>query len=148
MKKFLLLLSLVSLVGCASIPIPNYIPDNNPYKKQFYGKFEDVLNATAKTLEEYGWNITETSDPAVYERKSVDEAQRKQIVLFTQLRETPMFLGTRYLRINAFVRSAADNSVEVELRYVTVTSVPLKTFYSYHKESLIKKMLKSIEQKL
>ena len=146
MKKFLLFLTMF-LVGCTSVNIPNYIPDKYPYKKTIYGDYAKVFKATEQTLNEFGWMITGRADPSVFER-STSEGSRptQQTLLFTKVRETSLVVGSRYARLNAYVRSSDDKTCEVEIRYVTISSTSVKNFYNYRKDHLIERMFKRIEE--
>src|SRR5262245_32039360 len=133
MKRFILLIG-VFLVGCASVNIPNYIPDKYPYKRTYYADYAKVLKATEQTLDEYGWDVTGQADPSVFERTSEDQANpSKQTLIFTKIRSTSLVVGSRYARLNAYVRSPDDKTCEVEIRYVTVSSMSVKNFYNYRK---------------
>ena len=72
----------------------------------------------------------------------------QQILLFTQIRETGLFLATRYARMNVFVKTAPQDATDVEVRYMTVTSFPLKTFYSYQKDKFVNKVFRGIRSRL
>jgi len=149
MKKFLFICLLISLTGCTIIRVPKYIQDSHPYRKNFYGNFDTVLSATTQTIDDFGWKIAGTSDPVVFEKsRELDDLTGKQIVLFTEIRQTALFLGTRYSRLNAFLRTVDENTTEVELRYITVTSIPFKSFYNYKKDGVIKRIFLHIEQRL
>ncbi len=145
MKRLSLLLT-IFLVGCTSVNIPNYIPDKYPYKKTLYGDYGKVVRATEKTLGEFGWTITSRNDPSIFERTNAEDQHRNnQILIFTKVRATSLVVGTRYARLNAYVRSADDKTCEVELRYVTISSTSVKNFYNYRKDHLIERMFKRIE---
>ena len=140
MNKFLLIISFcfIGFVGgCASIDIPNYIQDENPYKKTFKMSYADVLEATKQSLEYAGWTIVQEADPAVYEHARIADAGIKQVLLLTNVRQLGLVVGTRYARINVYVHSAKDVSTEVEVRYVTANSVGFKTFYNYQRDEHI-----------
>ena len=146
MKKFILFLA-IFLVGCTSVNIPNYIPDKYPYKKTIYGDYGKVLKATEQALDEFGWAITSRADPSVFERSASDDQHlTKQTLIFTKVRETSLVVGSRYARLNAYVRSTDDKSCEVEIRYVTISSTSVKNFYNYRKDHLIERMFKRIEE--
>ena len=148
-KSFCCLLLLPALVGCASTVIPNYIQDKNAYKKQFYAHFDDVYEAAVKTLKEYGWTVNKAADPAQYERiPAGEENQGQQVLLFTEIRQTPMFIGSRYARMNIFIRVSASDLTEIEIRYLTATNVLFKTWTSYRNDSAIRRLLEEIEKKL
>ena len=149
MKKITIFLLILCCGGCASFDIPKYIPDNHPYKKKFYASFDEVLRVTKRTLQDNGWKIESTSDPSIYERtKMVGSKPGRQIVIFTKIRQTSLVVGTSYARVNAFLWTGSDSSIELELRYVTVSSTPLKTFYNYRKDNVIESLLKQIEKRL
>ena len=135
--------------GCANVHIPDYISDENPYRRIFYADFSSTLAATAQSLESLGWPISKTAEPSIFERSRLtEEGNRQQTLLFTEIRQTPLFLGTRYARVNAYLRAVTDHTTEVELRYLTVTSVPLKSFYNYRKDHFIKRVFQEIERRL
>lgn len=144
--KYWVLGLLFCLVGCSSVNIPNYIPDKHPYKKTFYGEYSEVLKAAEQTLKEYGWEITGRADPNVFERTASGDKIGEQTLLFTRIRETSLVVGSRYARLNAYIRSGDDHSCEVEIRYVTVSSTTVKNFYNYRKDNLIEKMFNRIEE--
>ncbi|HBR14706.1 MAG TPA: hypothetical protein DD723_04065 [Candidatus Omnitrophica bacterium] len=149
MRRIIYILIFLTFTGCATISVPNYIKDQNPYKKTYYSNFSDVLKATTEALEEAGWKVVNTSDPSVFEgNKASDDPQVKQLLLFTDIRQTSLFFATRYARINAYVLSGGNQTTELELRYITVTSVLFKKFYSYKKDRFVEHLLKTIEKKL
>jgi hypothetical protein len=128
--------------------IPNYIADTNPYKKVVYGTFESVVAAADGALTDLGWSIESQAEPSTYERERSSAVNLRQTLIFTNVRQTSMFLGTRYARMNVFVREQLDNQVEVEIRYVTVSSVIFKTMYDYTEDRGVKNILEAIEKKL
>ena len=139
----------IVLIGCASVTVPNYIRDEHPYRKTFYAPFDTVLDATVHALEDFGWKVAKTTEPSVFERnKDTDKPGVKQLLLFTDVREMALIVGTRYARMNIYVQSAADNSTEVELRYLTVTSVSLKNFQNYRNDRYAGKFFARIESLL
>ena len=146
-KKFFLLLIIFMLSGCTTVNIPNYIQDKNPYKQTYTASFENVLMAASKALEHSGWVVTNKYDPAVFEQnKELNFSGAKQLMLSTNVRQTPFIFGTRYGRVNAYIRTIDEKSTEVEMRYVTVTSIPFKNFNSYRNDRAIKHILDSIEK--
>jgi hypothetical protein len=148
-KNVLFFVSLFALIGCASVTIPNYIRDEHPYRKTFYAPFDTVLDATVHALEDSGWKVAKTTEPSVFERnKDTDKPGVRQILLFTDVRETALIFGTRYARMNIYVQSAADNSTEVELRYLRVTSASLKNFQNYRNDRYAEKFFGRIESLL
>ena len=153
MERFVNLLigifCLALLSGCSTVEIPKYIKDVNPYDQTFYASFQNTLDATTKALEHYGWEIIETAEPSMFEHsKAVDSPTTKQILLFSQVRQTGLFLGSRYQRLNVILRSVQDGRTDAELRYVTVSSIPFKSFTKYKKDAVAKRILDRIEYNL
>lgn len=146
MKKILFVFLLLALGGCASVTIPNYIRDRYPYKRTFYAPFDEVRAAVVQTFEELGWRIGRESEPALFERQR--ESGRRQTLLFTEIRQTSLFVASRYARINAYVAATADNETEVEIRYLTVTSMPFKRFDGYRNDRAVKRIFKHMEKTL
>ena len=147
MKKFLLSLLLLSLTGCATVSIPNYINDKHPYTREFYASYDEVLAAVTQTLVQLGWKVSKPMNPAIYEQTDLKE-EGKEAFLYTEIRQTSFFIGSRYGRMNVFVRPGSDKRYEVELRYLTVTSLPFKAFNNYRQDSLARQIFKKLEEKL
>ncbi len=148
MKRVIVLFFMLFFVGCVSATIPHYLQDKSPYKKKFYASYDDTLKAVQTTLPDLGWKITSLSDPVVYEQNSAgNEAVPKQILMFTDVRQTAFFLGTRYAKMNIYVRSLSDGT-EVEIRYITVTSTPFKTLKNYKNDNAVQRIFDRIEKAL
>ncbi len=148
-RNLFLILIGIALAGCASVTIPNYIRDEHPYRKTFYAPFDAVLDATVHALEDAGWKVAKTTEPSVFERnKETDVPGVRQILLFTDVRQMALVFGTRYARMNIYVQSGTDNSTEVELRYLTVTSASLKNFQNYRNDRYAEKFFGRIESLL
>ena len=148
MKKILSSFLLLTLVGCASIHIPNYIQDKNPYKRTFYAQYNEVRETTVQALKKFGWTIEKETEPSLFERQRGSGGDERQILLFTKIRETSLFVGSRYARINVYLRAAANNETEVEIRYLTVTSAMFKSFNSYKNDRAVERIFKHIEEGL
>ena len=144
----LLFFMILSFSGCASITVPNYIQDKNPYKQVFYGSFDSVREATIKTFEDSGWVIDRESKPALFEQERDLEGDNQQTLLFTKVRQISFFLGSRYARMNAYVHEIANNETEVEIRYLVVTSTMFRSFNGYKSDSTVKPILSRIEKNL
>lgn len=146
MKKFLLGTPLLLCLGCASVMIPNYIHDEHPYSKKLYADFDKVLEATQQALKESGWEVAKTTDPSIFERnKTPVDPHSRGALLFTEIRQTSLFLGSRYARMNIYLSAGPDNTTDVEVRYLTVTSVPFKSFYNYRNDRFVQKLLTRLE---
>ena len=147
MKKILSFLFLLTLTGCASVAIPNYIQDEHPYRKEFYGAYDDVLNAVTQGLHDLGWEVAKAADPSVFEQgPSSQTPGQRQILIFTEIRQTALFVGTRYARINVYLNAPSPTTVNAELRYITVTSVPFKSFNSYRNDGFAKRLFDHVEK--
>jgi len=139
---------MIGLMGCASIAIPDYIQEESPYKKVYYASYEDVLSSVTDVLNDLGWKSKGNVDPRIYEfgRKTPDES--KQILILTELRQTPLFVGTRYAKLNIFIQSVDDNSTEVEFRYLRITSFAFNNFYRYKNDRLAQRIFNNVEKEL
>ena len=149
MKKILGALLLLAFCGCTSINVPNYIQDKYPYKKMFYAPFDRVYPATVKALEDSGWTVEEETDPALFELgREVDANGVKQTLVFTKIRQFSFFLGSQYTRLNAYLRVTPDKAVEVEIRYLRITSTMFKAFNKFRNDRAVDRIFKRIEQSL
>jgi len=143
------MLLILTLGGCASINIPNYIHDKHPYQQTYYASFDKVHNATIEALKDLGWAIEKETDPALFERtRETKNESRQQILIFTEIRQLLFFVGSRYARVNVYLQITADKATEVEIRYVTVTSMLFKSFYDYKNKKAVNRIFKRIEENL
>lgn len=139
----------VFLSGCATVVIPQYIKDDNPYKHKIYASFDEVSSAAKEVLDKTGWVVMSTTDPSVFERsKGVEGEDFRQVLLITDIRQTPLFIGSRYARLNLFIRSSEANVTEIEVRYITVSSMFFKSFYKYRNNAEVERIIKNIEKTL
>ena len=144
MKKFFLLVCVVFiLTGCASLQLPAYVQDKHPYVQRFYGEHQEVVEAAKKGLGDFGWQVEGTADPSVYEQNRIPEPGSENILLFTQVRQAPMFLWTSYFRLNVFI-SSKNKTSDVEIRYSKVKSFSFKGFKGYRNDKLIKQIFQRI----
>lgn len=145
MKKIFLVLCAVVLAGCVSAKIPTYLKDNVPYKKNFYAGYDETLAAVEQTIADLGWKVASKSDPTIYEAQVVtDDINRQEILIFTEIRQMPFMLGTRYSKMNIFVRRLSETT-EIEIRYVTITSTLFKSFESYKHDAAVARVFEHIE---
>jgi hypothetical protein len=148
MKGALSWLLLITLAGCATVLLPSYVPDKNPYKRKFYADYPIVLEAVKKALASSGWTVTEEADPGVYERRwAVADPGIRHVLLFTDYRES-FGIGAKSMVLNAYVRAAPDAAVEIELRYLKVSTVSYKSFYDYKNDKLIEQIFREVEKNL
>ena len=145
MKKFALIFLALSLFGCVSARIPQYLLDKNPYRMKYYGSHEAVKKATISSLNKQGWKVKDTADPRVYEES--DNTAKKQLLIFTEVKRASFFFGTRYRKMDVYLRSGVD-STDVEVRYLVANSTPIKTFYNYKNDEAVKKFFDEIQNQL
>ncbi|MCD4779590.1 MAG: hypothetical protein K8S27_03440 [Candidatus Omnitrophica bacterium] len=149
MKRLSVFIAVLFFSGCASITVPNYIQDDHPYKKKFYGSYDDILNATTQMLMDFGWEISNSNDPNVYERVAVSNGKEDEcVLLFTEIRQSSWFIGSRYNRVNIYIRSGASNTADVEIRYMTITSIFFKQFKSFKNNAMAERMFTRIHDLL
>ena len=149
MKKCSIFVLVLALSGCTSVTIPNYIQDKSPYKKIYYASFDRVYASSVKVLEELGWKIEKESDPALFERGRVaGDKTQEQKLLFTEIRQFSFFLGSKYTRLNLYLKVNPDKAVEVEIRYLKVTSVLFKNIYNYKSDRFVDRIFKRIAEEL
>ncbi len=142
-----LIFALVFLTGCATTDIPSYLQPKKPYVKRYYAKYEKSLETVKATLGELGWTLEESTDPGVYEHTRFNDLDENQLLLVTSVRPTPMFVGTRYARMNIYLRSKKDVT-EVEVRYLTTTSTALKNFSTYNNDSAVRRFFERLTEVL
>ena len=147
MKNIFLILCTIILNGCATIEVPQYIQDQHPYQRTVYKGFDQTLDATRQALAELGWTIGKETEPSVYERNRLLEGPGKAILLMTDIRRTPFFLGSRYTRLNIYLRGG-DKVTEVELRYLTLNSLAIKTIQNYKNDAAVDRIFHRIEENL
>ena len=146
---FGLLLAGVFLAGCVSVSLPGYIQDTRPYKKTWSASFAAVEKAVLKALNKSGWTIEKQTDPAVYEQdRTASDQDLQQTLLISRVRPMGFFLGTRYARLNVFIRSASADKTEVEIRYLTVNSTSVKTFQNYRHDRAVDRLFTRIAKEL
>lgn len=147
MKPFVLFLAILFSAGCATTSMPSYLQPKKPYIKRYYANHDKALASVKTTLQELGWSIEETADPGVYEHTRLNELDEHEVLLVTEVRPTPMFVGTRYARMNVYLRSKKDTS-EVEVRYLTTTSTALNNFSTYNNDAAVKRFFLRLDEVL
>ncbi|MFA5060478.1 MAG: hypothetical protein WC676_07625 [Candidatus Omnitrophota bacterium] len=149
MKKILSIAMALLLAGCVTVKIPKYLQDEFPYKKQYFHNFDDTLAATTKALENLGWRISETTHPSVFEHgPDTQESGPRQVLIFTEVRQTPLILSSRYMSLNVYLKQADGNSTDVEIRYVSVMPVLFKSVQNYKNDSVVYKIFDQISELL
>lgn len=144
-KIFLSIVSVVFLSGCTAAVLPQYLSDKHPYKKEFFVEYGASVASVKTALAELGWTVAGEGKPDVYERTV--EQNDNSIIIFSEIRQTPMFLGTRYAKLNVLVRGIQDKT-EIEIRYVTVTSIPFRNIQNYKNDATVKRIFDHIARHL
>ena len=148
MKKAIWLVLLMVCAGCITVKVPKYLKDEFPYQKKFYASFDDTLAATQKALRDTGWRISEIASPSTFEQgQPSSDTQGRQILIFTEIRQTPLILASRYMSLNVYLRTA-DNSTDVEIRYISVVPVLLKNSTSYKNDVVVNRVFDRISELL
>lgn len=147
MKKLSVILAIVFLAGCATTNMPSYLQPKKPYIKRYYADYAKTLPSVKDVLTELGWTLEESTDPGVYEHTRFNDLDENQLLLVTTVRPTPMLVGTRYARMNVYLRSKKDVS-EVEVRYLTTTSTALNNFSTYNNDSAVKRFFMRLDEVL
>lgn len=129
----------MALVGCSSTAIPMYLLDKHPYTERFYATFDQSKAAVEQTLTDLGWQIETQSDPAVYEQSRASDPEAEQILIITQVRVTSVGVGSRYARVNVFI-SAKEDISEIEIRYLTISDLPVKDIRDYRNDSAVNRL--------
>jgi hypothetical protein len=147
-QKIYFIALLMGMVGCASINSSNYIQPENPYKRTYYGSFDDVLEVVRATVREDGWQIAKEVDPTLYERNPLYSAgDQGHILILTDIKRAQRIIYSKATNLNIYIHRIAEG-VEVDIRYGSVKNFHLWKVRSYRNNALIKKMLDHIEQNL
>ena len=148
MRKIGLVILLAVCAGCVSVQIPQYLQDKHPYKREYFAGYDETLAAVKKVLKNAEWKITSTADPLIFEATAPNKSSENQrILLFTENKQTSMFLFSSYSQLNIYVR-ALKNSTEVEIRYEAILPLPFKQFRSFRNDSFVNKLLNQIADQL
>lgn len=148
MAKFVrpaLLLLLFNLIGCASMPMAEYISRvDHPYDRKFYASFEKVISTFIYVLRNQGWAVSE-SDPSIYERdERYDNNGYRNLLIITDTRKKPYQLTRTHL--NVFIH-AIGNTCDVEIRYEARTSL-IKQFISTRNDSLVQGIWDAVSREI
>ena len=145
--RYLILLLIFNLAGCASVPMPEYISRvDHPYDRKIYASFEKVASAVMFVLKNKGWTISE-ADPSVYERDDrYDNNGYRNLLIITNVRQNYRVLYSTFTHLNVFIHSIG-NTCDVEIRYEAQTPL-VKRFISTHNDELAKGILDAVEQEV
>ena len=146
MKKIIIALAVLFLVGCVTVKVPKYLHEDFPYRKDFAADFDQTFTATSRALRELGWKITETTSPSAFDPTKADA--KHQLLIFTEIRQTPLLLASTYASLNAYLREIDPEHTQVEIRYLSVLPLPFKNISIYQNDALIHKIFTRIEKNL
>jgi len=149
MRRIAAIFLILMLAGCVTVKVPKYLQDEFPYRQSFAANFDQTFTATLKALKETGWRVSETTSPAMMAPRDVsDKEKRYQVMIFTELKQSPLFLASSYESLNVLVSSADATHADVEIRYLMMTALPFKTVNSFQNDRLVKKIFKKIATQL
>ncbi len=140
MKRSIVVLLCLLLAGCTSAVIPHYLPDTNPYSRRYEADYDRTYAAVRQTLQDLGWEIEQEADPLVYEQDGALGEGKKDVLIMSNTRQTALFIGTRYAKMNIYIHGQDDMS-DVELRYMTISSLPFKNIVSYNNDAPAERIL-------
>lgn len=148
-KKFCLVLAVLLFTGCATVNIPGYIKDDHPHTHLIYADFDTAVAAVKLALNDMGWEVVEETDPTVYEHSAVQEEGGREILLFTDIKENRFVVGTKYRRINVYLRSTSKpKETEMELRYIAIRSVAFMKSRKYKHPKAAARIFKAVDDNL
>ena len=146
--KIYFVVMLIGVFGCASVDVPSYIQAENPYKRTYYGSFNDVLEVVRAAVQEGGWQIAKEVDPTLYERNPLYSAgDQGHVLILTTIKLSQRILYSKATHLNIYVHRI-NEGVEVDIRYGSVTNFHLWKARSYRNNASIQKMLDHVDQKL
>ncbi|MDP8265042.1 MAG: hypothetical protein P9M12_06155 [Candidatus Aceula lacicola] len=146
----LIVLALLVVIssGCVTVKMPQYVSSENSYIQSFYADYDTTLSATIAALEKTGWKISKQTHPVVFEQSEASrDNEIRQVLIFTDVRERRMFLGSRYMTINVLVRESGQET-DVDIRYFSTLSTALKNFDGYRNDGVANKIFKLISNQL
>jgi len=143
--RYLYLLLVLMLTGCASVPMSDYIGKaDHPYDRKIYASLEKVTSAFIYVLKKQGWTISE-ADPSVYERDDrYDNNGYRNLLIITDIRKKSLHLTSTHL--NVFIHSI-DNTCDVEIRYEGQTTL-IKRFNSSRSDALVQSIWDAVQQEI
>lgn len=147
MKKIVSIVVLLSVMGCTSLQIPVYIPEEKPFTQRFYAGYPRVVSAVRQALTDQGWSIDRELEPRVFELAVPGAQEGDSVLLVSGIRESRMFFATRYARLNVYIFSKEDVS-DVELRYLGVNSVVFFKSKNFGDKDFAKRLFKRMEELL
>ncbi|MDP8265574.1 MAG: hypothetical protein P9M07_01370 [Candidatus Aceula meridiana] len=148
-KYVIVLLSFaIFFTGCVTVKMPQYLQAENPYSKQFLADYDKTLDATFKVLKKFGWTVAKQSSPLAFEQETaVPDKDKKQVLIFTNVKQKAMFLSSRYMSLNIVLKENKQNT-DVEIRYFSILSTAFKNFETYKNDKFVERIFKGIATEL
>jgi hypothetical protein len=143
---FILIISIL-FVGCTTVSIPQYLEMEHAYQRQFSANFDQVLSAALETLSKFGWRIDREEASYLIDNAQENENQRRQVVLFTRIKQKALFLASRYSSLNVIIKEL-DQSVSVQIVYFSVLSTAFRNTETYKNDDLVNNMFSHIQMLL
>ncbi|HOX54618.1 MAG: hypothetical protein PHI86_05250 [Candidatus Omnitrophica bacterium] len=151
MRKVFFLLLPLFFIGCVTIKMPETIKEDFAYKKVFEADFEKAIRAATKVLQNYGWKVADISrSKLVKEDRSLDKKPVYTAYIFTEIKQSQLFLTTAYSTFNVRVEVIDDVHTEIAMRYLSVVPVPplYNKKVSYKNDNLVNKIYSDINKYL
>ncbi len=145
MKKLTFIFLIFFISGCVTVKLPKYLQDRHPYRKEFFADYDRIVSATQGAVEHYGWKISERTNPSVFEQTT--DSTSRGVLFFTEVRETPLFLSSKYISLNVFLKSI-DGGAAVEIRYLSSTPFFFTTIRNYRNDRVAQNIFDQINQML
>ena len=146
-KMFFSVLCLAVIVsGCTVVQVPMYLPDDKVFTQRVYVDFETALNAVRMAVADFQWDVSSEVPPEMYEVDSESQTE-KEILLITDIKNTHLFVGSRYARMNIYIRSTGAVS-EIEFRYMVVNSMVVWKPRTYGSQNLADRFFARVESHL
>lgn len=147
LKKMIIGILLSTVLGCASVPIPAYLPDRKPFYHRYYATHADVKAAVTQVLMDRGWILRLETSPQVYELDLKRARMEKEVLLMAEIQRSRMFFAHSQESINFYIYSTGNVS-DVEMRYLAVNYRMGLTTKSYGQLRMAQQFFQWIEQEL
>lgn len=151
MRRIIISLLPLILIGCVTIKIPEQIKEEFPYKRVFNASFDNSIRAGADALEDLGWKVAYISRSKLIKKdRTLDKEPKYQAYIFTEIRQVQLFLTSSYSTFNVRAEALADGNTEISIRYLSITPIPpfYKKKFNYRNDKLIERLYKNIESNL
>ena len=131
--------------------MPETIKEDFAYEKVFKADLEKSIKLATEALEGLGWKVANIlRSKLTKEDRSLDKNPKYLAYIFTEIKQSQLFLTTAYSTFNVRVETMDDGQTEIAMRYLSV--VPIPPFYNkkidYKNDKLIEKIYSRIEDNL